>query len=116
LYNQFNSIHHFEEEPMKYEKPVVLNLSRRAQFATGDGIDGCVPGAAAGAWESCGSGGAATWGCTTGGSAGAYTSCMNGGAANANGDCLAGSAVQYYCEVGAGGGADPYGCNMGPSF
>jgi hypothetical protein len=101
---------------MKYEKPVVLNLSRRDQFANGDGINGCVSGPAAGYLESCGNGGAATWGCTTGGSAGGYTSCMNGAAADAGGDCLGGSAVQWYCETGAGGGNDPYGCNMGPSF
>lgn len=101
---------------MKYEKPIVLNLSARAQSARGQGPQGCVAGPAAGTYESCGSGGSATWGCTTGGAADFVTSCMSGGAANGSGDCLAGSVVTYYCETGAGGDNDVFGCNVGPSF
>ncbi len=101
---------------MKYQKPIVMNLNARAQFADGQGPEGCVSGPAAGTWESCGDGGSATWGCTVGGAAGAYPSCMPGGAASGGGDCLGGSAVQYYCEAGTSGGNDPYGCVTGPSF
>lgn len=101
---------------MKYEKPELLELGERARVTTAQGFRGCVPGAAAGQWESCGNGGAATWGCTAGTSAGAYTTCFGGNAANGNGDCLSGSVVRYYCEVGTSGGNDPYGCAMGPSF
>lgn len=102
---------------MKYQKPEILDIGVRMQRAEGQvAPNGCVAGPAAGIWESCGSGGSASWGCNTGGAAGAYTSCMPGAAASANGDCLTGSSVQYYCEVGASGGDDPYGCVAGPSF
>lgn len=101
---------------MQYKKPLAVELSSHARNASGGGPRACVPGAEAGTWESCGGGGAADWTCDAGGAAGAYTSCMPGGAADANGDCLSGSVVLYYCEAGTGGGNDPYGCNVGPSF
>lgn len=101
---------------MKYRKPVVMNLGANGRAASGDETMGCVSGPAAGQLETCGTGGAATWGCNTGAAAGAYTSCTPGSAATGQGDCLSGSAVQYYCEAGTGGGSDWYGCNAGPSF
>jgi hypothetical protein len=100
---------------MQYQKPRVVQLGVRGRSAVG-GPEGCVAGPAAGDWESCGAGTSAGWGCVTGGAAGAYTSCMNGAAASTNGDCLNGSGVRYYCEAGIGGGDDPYGCNVGPSY
>ena len=101
---------------MRYEKPIVMNLNVRARSTTGQGPLGCVAGPAAGVWESCGSGGSATWGCSVGGAAGGYPSCMSGGAASSGGDCLSGTSVRYYCEAGTGGGDDPYGCVAGPAY
>jgi len=101
---------------MRYEKPIVMNLNARARPAAGQGPLGCVSGPAAGQWESCGSGGFATWSCLTGGSAGPTQSCMSGGAATGGGDCLSGTSVSYYCEAGTGGSNDPDGCHVEPSY
>ena len=101
---------------MRYRKPVVMELNGRARRANGSPALGCVSGPSAGAYESCGSGGTADWGCATGGAADPIFTCFGGTAADAGGDCLGGSVVQYYCEVGTSGSNDPYGCVAGPSF
>jgi hypothetical protein len=92
---------------MRYEKPIVMNLSARAR-TTGQGPLGCVAGDAAGAWETCATGGNPY--CS------APPSCVSGGAATPGGDCLSGTTVSYYCEAGSGGANDRYGCNVGPAY
>jgi hypothetical protein len=99
---------------MRYITPIVMELGARAKRAAGQVPLACVSGPTAGAWESCGSGGSATWGCITGGAAG-HTSCIPGSAASVDGDCVSGTGVRYYCESGSGGSNDPYGCVAGPS-
>jgi hypothetical protein len=103
---------------MRYEKPVVLNISTRAQMAAGEDAMGCVTGPVANGWyESCGNGTSANWGCVSGPGPSSFArSCISGSTASPNGDCLSGSSVAYYCAAGTGGGTDPYGCNAGPSF
>ena len=93
---------------MRYQKPETMELGVRAKKAAGVPELNCVPGAAAGAYESCLAGGA-PW---------SAVPCVHGASTSAHkkGDCLSGTAVTYYCENGSGGNNDPYGCNTGISF
>ena len=104
---------------MRYEKPIVINLSTRARFAQGQGPLACVSGgnANAGGYQSCGAGGGAIYACAAGGiNTGGAVLCVDGGAADSGGDCYNGTVVQYYCGAGTGGGTDLYGaCVAGPS-
>ena len=101
---------------MRYEKPMLMEIGARP--AAGQGPEACVPGPAAGGqFESCGEGIGAGWSCTPGQDVySGHQSCTPGGAAGVNGDCISGTVVYYFCEVGTGGDNDPYGCRAGPSF
>jgi len=101
---------------MRYEKPMLMEIGARP--AAGQGPEACVPGPAAGGGnESCGEGIGAGWSCTPGqGVYYGFESCTPGGAADYYADCLSGTLVYFFCEVGTDGGQDPYGCQVGPSF
>ena len=90
---------------MRYEKPKTVELGSRAVRAEGERSLACVSGGSAGEFETC-STGPAPW---------AGPNCAAGGAATGNGDCISGTAVRFYCETGASGVNDPYGCRVGPS-
>lgn len=103
---------------MRYEKPAILDLNASARRASGNNLFGCVSGGDTGQTSAtCGTGGTAYGGCSVGSIAGSLDSCA-GGISAAGGDCLSGTTVggAFYCESGAGGGNDPYGCTVGPSF
>jgi len=102
---------------MKYRKPEVVELGARMKKAAGQvSPDACISGAAAGIYETCGTGTTAQWDCVAGTTPGSsHGGCVSGSTASTGGDCFAGSVVQYYCGVGTAGGTDPYGCNAGPS-
>jgi hypothetical protein len=89
---------------MRYEKPIVMDLSARARSATGQEPLACIDGWGASAPAVCNSGGA-------------------GGGLTGD-DCLAGPSAGIFCAAGpaaiaeCSGGAVPmgsYGCNVGPS-
>lgn len=101
---------------MRYQKPTVMELGNRARRAAGKSPQGCVSGPAAGEYETCGTGASAGWSCVSGDRPGSFPGCAPGSAAGGGGDCLSGSSVSYYCEAGAGGDDDPYGCVSGPSY
>lgn len=103
---------------MKYQKPVAVSLNHQARSVKGDVPLGCVSGGNTGLTSAtCGVGGIAYGGCAPGSDPGTLVSCAGGNDAF-GGDCLSGVVVSsaFYCESGAGGGNDPYGCTAGPSF
>jgi len=79
---------------MRYQKPVVMDLSAGAR-ARGQGPLSCV-----------GGNGAPN-----------HTTPCTGGLTVSGSDCYSGgSAGGYYCEAGASGADDPSGCNNGTSY
>jgi hypothetical protein len=99
---------------MRYEKPNVIELNARAR-AAGQGPLACVDGSAAGgADETCGVGSSAGFTCSPGTSGAAGATCYAGSSPSGGfEDCLSGTSA-YYCEAGAGGNDDPFGCRSGP--
>ena len=99
---------------MRYEKPVVMDLSAGAR-AAGHGPLACVPGASAvEGVESCAPGNGAGWSCSGGPFGGNEAVCASGGDPGFGNDCLNGTTVTGYCMGGSLGGHDPSGCRAGP--
>ena len=100
---------------MKYEKPMVIDLSVPARYAAGAKPLLCKPGAAADdPGEACVGGGAPDYTVCGLGAGDLSTDCGSGGAPGMN--CLGGmGAIVGNCNAGPGGaGGDPD-CNVGPS-
>ena len=103
---------------MRYEKPIVMELGRRARSTAGQTPLGCVSGPEASGFEACNVGTGAGFNCLDGGGGAGGPSCLSGSSAN-GGDCLSGtSAIPGYCSVGGAraGFPDPFGCSAGPAF
>ena len=81
---------------MHYQKPVVMDLGRRARYARGQDPLGCISGSSA---DGNGIGVAGTTLCT-------------GGNYPGDGDCRAGNSAQG-CGAGAVVAGDFYGCRVG---
>ena len=97
---------------MRYEKPLVVDLSAGAR-ARGQGPLSCITGNGAQGANTCMTGNGAKEYCSNGNSV--TGSCVGGG--NVGGtSCYSGVSPTGYCEVGAGGADDPTGCNAGLSY
>ena len=100
------------EKHMRYEKPVVINISAGARTATGLWPMSCVDGTSPVDQGVCGNGTTPTYnsGCVAGPDAG---DCAGGSAAGFT--CLSGVSTyySYECENGSGGTAGS--CAVGPS-
>ena len=98
---------------MRYEKPIVMDLSTRARFANGQGPLSCMDGSSPVHEGVCGTGTDPSFiaTCTAGPTAG---DCAGGSSAGAT--CLSGSTttLNYECAAGTGGAAGS--CTVGPSF
>ena len=92
---------------MRYEKPVVIDISLRARMVSGE-PNSCYPGATPGPdWYLCETGGdpfSPAQSCTVGPAPGTGSTNM----------CISGVSVLSVCESGAGGYHDSY-CTVGPS-
>ena len=98
---------------MRYEKPIVMDLSARARSA-----GGCLDGnSALGLWESCSTGNGAQRSCGVGAGGGDRDLCVPGIGVS-SGDCLSGNYTNgYTCTTGTlpNTHSDPYGCRAGPN-
>jgi len=102
---------------MRYEKPLVVDLSAGAR-ARGQWPLSCLIGNGASGTEICATGNGAKSYCSVGnGVKNPVPSCVGGGTVNPPGDCYSGgNASGYYCEAGVSGADDPTGCNAGLSY
>ena len=101
---------------MNYEKPMVVILSERAQFAEGQRPQACISGLTeSGTWKGCAVGGSAGWVCLVGTSGGLHGICVGGNSPGSDNDCSSGVGVigGGYCVTGPDGYADT--CTSGPA-
>ena len=97
---------------MRYEKPLVVDLSAGAR-ARGQGPLSCITGNVAQGASTCMIGNGANEYCSTGNSV--TGSCVGGG--NVGGtSCYSGGSPSGYCVAGVTGANDPTGCKAGPSY
>lgn len=98
---------------MRYEKPIVMDLSAGAR-AAGRWPLACISGGTATDTETCGTGTAAGWTCSAGTNGALGDTCYEGSNPGSGWeDCFPGSSATY-CASGLNGDTDPYGCRSGP--
>lgn len=85
---------------------MLIFFNGQMKIGRGEYGPACVPGTAAGSYETC----------STGGSPKSGTDCASGAVATSLGDCISGTSVTYTCETGPSGWDDPFGCRVGPAY